>query len=85
MFLNKSELIGTYLLHILIQTKLKKCIFSSQYFSNSLRMTEPLAGLVSPSILAFSLYQTDMAQQRVVDPITQLNSDTQALRKARNG
>ena len=40
MFLNKSELIGTYLLHILIQTKLKKYIFSSQYFSNSLRKTD---------------------------------------------
>ena len=40
-------------------------------------MTEPLAGLVRHQYLLFTLYQTDMAQQQVVDPITQLNSDNQ--------
>ena len=48
-------------------------------------MTEPLAGLVRHQYLLFTLYQTDMAQQQIVDPITQLNSDTQAPKGTSKG
>jgi len=46
-------------------------------------MTEPLAGLVRHQYLLFTHYQTDMALQQIVDPITQLKFRPQALKGSR--